>query len=168
MIRDAAETGSTDTVRVAWRLERSPEGTLDFVDSAGLAHPDVDIVKAFPVSDPQGPIAILSADGRELAWIESLSSLPAEPQRVVAEELANREFRPVIESIVSIVVGEPAHWTVLTDRGPCRFSTSQSDAIERRTDGKTIVTDTHGTRYVIPDISKLDRQSRLSLSEVLA
>lgn len=153
---------------VAWRLIRSPEGTLDLVDADGRTHADVDVVKAFPVSAPDGPIAILSAEGRELAWVECLAALPQETRSTLAEELEDRDFRPTIVSIVSIVIGEPAHWSVLTDHGACRFSSSQTDAVERRADGSLLVTDTFGTRYLIPQVSQLDRASRLLLSHFLA
>jgi hypothetical protein len=157
-----------DSEALSWRLVRSPEGTLDLLDATGGSHADIDVVKAFPVSAPEGPIAILSAEGRELAWIESLATLPPEARAVLAEELADREFRPLIESIQSLVIGDPARWSVQTDRGSCRFATAQSDAVERRSDGSLVVTDTYGTRYLIPPGSRLDRQSRLLLARFLA
>jgi hypothetical protein len=156
-----------DTSSIPWRLVRSPPGRLDLVDATGQVHTDIDLVRAFPLSAPEGPVAILSSDGRELAWIESPSTLPPEARRMLADELAERDFRPVIKSILAITLGEPAQWQVLTDRGACRFATSHVDAIERRADGSLVVTDTHGTRFLIPHTSRLDRHSRVLLAGFL-
>lgn len=156
-----------DTPAIPWRLVRSPSGRIDLVDATGEVHADIDVVQAFPLSAPEGPIALTSPDGRELAWIESLAMLPPEPRRILAEELADRDFRPVIESILAIAPGEPAQWTVRTDRGACRFATSHVDAVERRADGSILVTDTHNARFLIPHASRLDRRSRLLLARLL-
>ena len=143
-----------------WRLDRRPDGRLDLVDSAGGIHSDVDVLRAFPLSDPEGPVAIVGADGAELAWIEQRSSLPAAERRLVEGELAVRDFLPVIESVESVTEGEPTHWQVRTDRGPRQFTTANADAIDRRRDGSIVITDTHGIRFLVRDRSGLDARSR--------
>ncbi len=144
----------------AWRLDRRPDGRLDLVDAAGVVHADVDVLRAFPLSDPEGAVAIVGADGAELAWIEQRSSLPADERRLVEAELAVRDFLPVIESVESVTEGEPTHWQVRTDRGPRQFTTANADAIDRRRDGSIVITDTHGIRFLVRDRSGLDARSR--------
>jgi len=144
----------------AWRLDRRPDGRLDLVDAAGAVHADVDVLRAFPLSDPEGAVAIVGADGAELAWIEHRSSLPADERRLVEAELAVRDFLPVIESVESVTEGEPTHWQVLTDRGPRQFTTANADAIDRRRDGSIVITDTHGIRFLVRDRSAIDARSR--------
>jgi hypothetical protein len=52
-----------------WRVERASHGRLDFIDTAGQRYGDVDVLRAFPVSAPAGPVVIVASDGAELAWI---------------------------------------------------------------------------------------------------
>jgi hypothetical protein len=144
----------------SWRLDRRPDGRLDLVDAAGSVHADVDVLRAFPLSDPEGAVAIVGADGAELAWIEQRSSLPAAERRLVEAELAVRDFLPVIESVESVTEGEPTHWQVKTDRGMRQFTTANADAIDRRRDGSIVITDTHGIRFLIRDRSGIDARSR--------
>ena len=97
-----------------WRLVRRPHGHVDFVDGAGKVFSDVDVLRAFPVTAPQGPVAIVSADGDELAWLDSLENLPEALQSSLVAELATREFLPLIERIEAISDDDPpapSWWT---------------------------------------------------------
>jgi hypothetical protein len=155
-----AETTVRAAASAGWVLERHAHGRLAFVSAAGTRHENVDVLRAFPVSAARGPVAIVDAEGGELAWIESLAEV-AEPLRSLVErELAEREFLPVIQRIEAVSEGEPAEWTVATDRGPHRFKVGHVDDVVRQPDGVAFVTDTHGIRYLIPDIDALDGTSR--------
>lgn len=153
-------TESLDPSRPAWRLERRPHERLDFIDADGHTHADVDVLRAFPVSDPAGPVAIVGDNDAELAWIESLASVEPALRRLLEEELAKREFLPTIERILTVSDGEPAEWSVVTDRGPHRFTVGHADDILRLPDGGAVITDTVGLRYAIPSIARLDGRSR--------
>jgi hypothetical protein len=137
-----------------------------FVAADGTRHDDVDVLRAFPVSAAQGPVAIIGADGGELAWIDALAAV-AEPLRTILErELAEREFLPVIERIEAIADSEPAEWTVTTDRGPHRFKVAHADDVVRQPDGAVFITDTDGVRYLVPRFDTLDAESRRLLDSV--
>lgn len=151
---------------LGWRLERHPHGRLDFVDAEGRRHANVDVLRAFPVSAPAGPAAIVAVDGGELAWIESLAALAAPLREILESELAQREFLPVIERIEAIADTEPAEWSVITDRGRHRFKVSHADDVVRQTDGSAFVTDTVGLRYLIPSLAALDSHSRRLLDRL--
>ncbi|NBX28892.1 DUF1854 domain-containing protein [bacterium] len=153
-------TRQTGTSTEGWRLERHAHGRLDFIDCQGLRHANVDVLRAFPVSDPAGPAAIVAVDGGELAWIESLSAVAAPLRTILETELAQREFLPRIERVAAVSDGEPAEWTVVTDRGPHRFKVSHADDFVMQPDGGAFVTDSHGMRYAIPSIAALDPHSR--------
>ena len=56
-----------------WRLERQPDGRLNFIAADGNRHADVDIRRGFPLSAPEGGLAIVAASGVELAWLDSLA-----------------------------------------------------------------------------------------------
>ena len=111
-------------------------------------------------------VAIIGADGGELAWIDALAAV-AEPLRTILErELAEREFLPVIERIEAIADSEPAEWTVSTDRGPHRFKVAHADVVVRQPEGAVFITDTDGVRYLVPRFDTLDAESRRLLDSV--
>lgn len=149
-----------------WTLEHTPDGRLDFVDAAGRRFEGVDVLLAFPLSAPDGPVAIVAGGGGELAWIESRTALAAPLRAVLEEELTQREFLPVIERIEAVADGEPAEWTVVTDRGRHRFKVAHPDDVFRTADGSALVTDTSGMRYRIPSVAALDGRSRRLLDGV--
>lgn len=149
-----------------WRIERHDHGRLDLVDAHGVRHHDVDVLRAFPVTAASGPVAIIAADGGELAWVESLADQPAELRTLLERELAQREFLPVIEHIEAVSDTEPSEWTVVTDRGRHRFKVAHADDIARQTDGGVFITDTFGMRYRIPKESSLDSVSRRLLDKL--
>jgi len=149
-----------EPARRPWRLERKPHGRLDFFDASGHRHVDVDVLRAFPVTAPEGHVAIVAEDGTELAWIDALSDVDPSLRGLLVEELASREFLPVIESIEAVSDGDPAEWTVITDRGPRRFTVSGPDDVDRLADSSAVVVDTFGVRYQIRSVTALDPQSR--------
>lgn len=154
------------TAPEGWRLERHGDGRLDFVDASGRRHHDVDVVRGFPVTDPAGPVAVVAAQGDELVWINAPARLPADVRGLLEEELAQREFLPVIQRIDSVSTNEPAEWRVVTDRGPHRFTVAHPDDVSRRSDGGAFVTDTRGMRYLIRDVAALDHRSRRLLERL--
>lgn len=158
---------TADVGETPWRLERQPNGRLDFLDAQGVRHCDVDVLRPFPLSDPAGPVAVMSHEGKELRWIETPAALPTDLRRIVEEAVEAREFLPVIETIRSIEGEDPSTWDVQTDHGPRQFTTANADAVERNRDGSLFITDTHGIRYSIPDRSRLDFRSRRFLDTTL-
>lgn len=152
---------SADSVLAAagWALARRHDGGLDFVTAAGVCHADVDIRRAFPLSAPEAGVAVVSATGHELAWVESLGAAPEGLRQFLDKELDRREFVPLIERIESISEARPAEWSVVTDRGAHRFSVAHPDDVARRPEG-TFVTDTAGIRYRLAPQDSLDLPSR--------
>lgn len=145
---------------IEWRLERRPHGRLDFIDAQGRVHADVDVLRAFPISDPEGPVAIVGENDVELAWIDALAAVEPTLRAALEAELSRREFLPLVERIEEVSDSEPAEWTVETDRGRRRFKVAHADDVLRLPDGGAVITDTFGVRYTIPSISRLDARSR--------
>ena len=151
----------------SWRLERLPHGQLQFIDATGTVHDQVDVIRAFPVTAAQGPVAIVAADGTELAWIDSLEQAGGVLRTVLEQELAQREFLPVIEQILAVTGGEPTEWSVVTDRGPRRFKVAHGDDVARLPNGSAVVTDTDGIRYRIPSITRLPAAERRMVERIV-
>lgn len=152
----------------AWRLARDDFGRLVFTDADGQLHEGVTPVRAFPISAPDTGIALMSADGHELAWIDSPAALPESLAALIADELAQREFMPEIRAILSVSsFATPSAWQVDTDRGETRFVLEGEENIRRLAGGMLLIADAHGVQYLIRDPKTLDRTSRKLLDRFL-
>lgn len=151
-----------------FRLNRNAFGRLVFVAAAGEVYEDVVPVRAFPIAAPETGLALVSADGLELAWIDSLTDLPADIQTLVAEELASREFMPEIYRIREVSsFATPSTWQVETDRGDAAFVLKGEEDIRRLGAVTLLIADSHGIQFLIRDQQALDRNSRRILDRFL-
>jgi hypothetical protein len=149
-------------------LHHDAWGRLVLTDAEGRQHAGVELVRAFPLSDPRHAIAICDAQGRELVWLADLDALPSPLARQIEEELAKREFVPLIRRILKVSAPvEPSEWEVETDRGRTSFVLDSEDDVHELDEQRALITDTHGIRYLIPDIQQLDAHSRRLLERYL-
>jgi hypothetical protein len=143
-------------------------GRLVLIDADGLRHGDVTPVRAFPTSDPQHWISLVGSEGQELAWIEKLSDLTEATRQILEHEFSDREFAPQIRRIVNVSsMNEPSEWTVETDRGPTCFVLESDSDVRRLSRTRAIIIDSHGTKFAIEDLTKLDYRSRRYLERYL-
>ncbi len=153
---------------VAHRLERDGFGRLVFIDESGTGHVGVVPVQAFPVDAPGENVSLVGADGHELAFIAQLSGLDADTRALVQEEIAQRDFLPVIDRLVGVsTFATPSSWQVQTDRGPTTFVLKGEEDIRRLRNGGLLITDSHGLTYRVIDMRQLDRHSRKLLDRFL-
>jgi hypothetical protein len=151
-----------------FQLDHDDFGKLVLVEADGTRHVGVTPVRGFPISDPQHGLSLLSAEGRELAWIEDLALLPPAARNILETELAQREFLPQIRRILSVSLQtDPCEWEVETDRGQTKFVLKSEDDIRRLDAQRAMVVDAHGVHYLIPDTRALDRHSRQILERYL-
>ncbi|MDD5330104.1 MAG: DUF1854 domain-containing protein [Sulfuricella sp.] len=151
-----------------FRLARNSFGRLVLTGADGEVHDGVLPVHAFPVSAPDEGIALVSADGRELVWIDRLADLPGEIRVVLEEELASREFMPEIHGIRQVSsFATPSTWQVETDRGEVAFVLKGEDDIRRLSSSALLIADSHGIHFLIRDIQALDKASRKLLDRFL-
>ncbi len=149
-------------------LERDPHGLLVLTDRDGTRHEGVLPVRAFPLTDPDSGLALVGPDGRERAWIERLAALPAGPRALIEQELAQREFVPVIERIRSVsTFATPSTWAVDTDRGPTTLVLEAEENIRRLAGSALLITDGQGLLFQVRDRFGLDRASRRLLERFL-
>ncbi len=156
--------GDHGRIRGKIRLERGHSDRLILVDASGRRYPGIEPVRAFPFSDPYHWVSLRDSDGRELVCIENVASLEPQSQAVLHAALARREFVPIIERVKNTSTSSAAcEWEVITDRGPTRFTVNSEDDVRLFSDGRMLITDAQGIRYLIPDAHLLDANSRRAL-----
>lgn len=149
-------------------LRRNSFGRLVLTTADGQTHEGVVAVRAFPIAAADEGISLVGAEGHELAWIPRLDDLPDHLRQLVREELAQREFVPVVRRLVSVsTFATPSHWRVNTDRGDTQFILRGEEDIRRIDRGRLLITDSHGMQYLIPDLYALDAYSRRLLDRFL-
>jgi hypothetical protein len=125
-------------------------------------------VRAFPLQAPEQCVAFMSLEGKEVAWVDELSALPQDTRDLIKQEIASREMMPVIERIVSVsTLSTPSTWEVVTDRGVTQLILKGEEDIRRLTGSTLIITDSHGLRFMLPDMQALDKNSRRILDRFL-
>lgn len=149
-------------------LYRNPAGRLVLTLPNGEIHEGVVPVRAFPISSPDYGLALMSADGKEVAWIDHPAQLPQDVRGLVFEELASRELVPEIERIVSVsTYSTPSTWEVMTDRGATTFTLKGEEDIRRLGPYTMMITDSHGLHFLLRDVLSLDKHSRKLLDRFL-
>jgi hypothetical protein len=151
-----------------FELHRDAHGQLVYTGPDGVPHEAVVPVRAFPLSAPDEGVSIVASNGHELLWIDQLSALPAKLQQALSEELASRDFAPVIQRLVSVsTFATPSIWTVETDRGPTSFSLKSEDDIRRLPNMALLIGSGHGVTFHVRDRMALDKESRRLLERFL-
>lgn len=156
-------------------LSRNDFGKLIYVGADGIPHEGVTPVRAFALTAPDQGLSLVSAEGKELQWIDRFDDLPEDARRLITEELAQREFMPVIARIVSVgSFATPSTWQVETDRGPTELILKSEDDIRRLkgangTSGTSalIIADSNGIHFLIRDRTALDAHSQKILKRFL-
>lgn len=149
-------------------LLRDTLGRLVFTDEAGTPHVDVHAVRAFPITAPNAGISLMDQTGKELCWFTSLAAIPEPDRALILDELAAREFMPVIERIVRVsTYATPSIWQIQTDRGETRLRLNGEENIRRVVGNTLLISDANGVQYLVRDSTKLDKQSRRLLDRFL-
>lgn len=151
-----------------FKLHRNAFGRLVFTDSQGGVHEGIVPVHAFPISAITEGMAVVSADGHELLWIDDMNELPLAARALLEEELASREFIPEIHSIRSVsTFATPSIWEIETNRGRTSLILKGEDDIRRLKQTSFLIADNNGINYLIRDIQLLDKHSRKLLDRFL-
>lgn len=149
-------------------LAREPSGALLLTAADGTQYPGVVPVRAFPLAAPDEGISLVNTDGHEVGWVADLQAVPADLRTLLQEELALRDFIPVITRLVSVSsFGTPSVWTVQTDRGDTSFVLKGEEDIRRLSRNTLLIAGGQGVQYSLPDMGALDRGSRKLLERFL-
>jgi len=153
---------------LAFTLAFDAFGKLVVTLADGTQHVGAVVARAFPIAAPEQSISILSAEGKELAWVERLSDLPANEQDIVTQALQGREFMPEILRLDGVnSFSTPSVWRVQTNRGSTQLVLKGEEDIRRLSASRLIVADAHGVQFLIRDLPSLDRHTRKLLDRFL-
>jgi hypothetical protein len=151
-----------------YTLHRNAWEQLVLVDAEGRRYEGVEVVRAFPISDPNHAISLCDSEGHEILCVEDLAGVRPEFRELLEKELARRDFVPIIRRIVAVSEDvEPCEWYVETDRGPTAFTLDSEDEVHLIDTHQATVVDNHNIRYLIPDVTRLDATSRRILDRYL-
>jgi hypothetical protein len=146
---------------------RDTQGRLIVTDDQGVQYVDVLPARLFPITDPDGWLAICDRQGRELFCIQSMEAVPASLRPIIQEELNRTMFTPMITRITrSVPFGDHVRLFVKTDRGDTDFTVDTED-IYRLSGNRILLKDVNGIRYLIPDWHKMSASSRKILDMYL-
>jgi len=142
------------------RLRAEFEGKQTFLD--------VQIVRTFPLTEPNRYIGILVGRIEDLGVIVEPMELDDESYKIVQAELTRRYFTTIVHRIESMREEFGAtYWTVETDRGRREFVVRHMrDNAHYLSATRLLITDVDGNRFEVPDMSKLDSESYDLLSRV--
>lgn len=159
---------STTATKPAFSLKLDAFGKLVMTLADGTVHAEVLAARAFPIAAPDQSISMLSADGKELAWIDDMQDLPVHERELVVQALQGREFMPEIVRLDSVnSFSTPSIWRVQTNRGPTQLVLKGEEDIRRLSASRLIVADAHGVQFLIRDLPALDRHTRKLLDRFL-
>ena len=142
-------------------LERDSLGRLILIDASGISHIGVYPVRAFPITAPGAGISIMDQSGKELCWFDHVGVIPEAELVLIEEEMAAREFMPVIEKITKVsTFATPSIWDIETDRGPTRIRLKAEEDIRRIAGNTLLIADSNGLQFLIKDATQLDKVSK--------
>jgi hypothetical protein len=141
-------------------LSLDEDGQL-WATAPGTAPLSVFARRAFPLSAPHQFVSLVDEHHFERACFPTLEVLPARAREVLLQALETSEFLPQVRQIQSIdQKATLSRWQVDTDRGPRQFTVDQEDHVRLLEDGRHLVSDSDGMRYLVPRANELDPVSR--------
>lgn len=161
---------SNTPIALGFRLARNPLGRLDYTAADGTRHEGVVPVRAFPIAAPSEGISIVSTEGKELAWIDHLDQLAANERALIDDELASREFVPVIHKLLHVsTFSTPSTWDLETDRGPTQLVLKGEEDIRRLPGNRAslLITSGHGIVFLVRDLLAMDKHSKKLMERFL-
>lgn len=148
-------------------FEAGPDGEL-VATAGGVRYADVKPTRTHPLSDPDRYVSLAgTVDGKsaEFGVLRALSALDPAARKLVDDALARRYLGATI-LIIHRIREEMGfmYWDVTTDRGARQLVVprwTQANVAETGSRGEgRVVLDVWGNRALIPDVSRLDENSR--------
>jgi hypothetical protein len=134
-----------------------------------ISYLDVEVIRLFPLSDPDGYLSVHDKDGTEIGILVRLAELDEENRSLILERLERRYLMPIVKRVINVDdrFGN-IEWEVETDRGKRKFTMRNlRENITPLTPYRCLLSDVDGNRYDVRDLRQLDLTSRDYLSRYL-
>jgi hypothetical protein len=145
-------------------VRRNERGQIELHLAEGRSYTDIRVIPAFPISRPNRFVYFLDPEGNELGLLEEPRRLDRESRDLVLAQADQAYFMPRITRIADVEERPGsglARWDVDTDRGPNTFEVvSRSESVWYVGKNRLVIRDADGNRYLIEDLSALDKRSR--------
>lgn len=117
--------------------------------------------RAFPYERPDEFVSVQDEEGREYGIIKNLADFDGEDRAIIDEALHRKYFCPEIKKINKLEEQFGySLWEIETDVGTLEISLKDTfGSIIRISDTYLVIVDVSGNRYILPDVSALDRKS---------
>jgi hypothetical protein len=148
-------------------LFREFDGSLTAV-VGGRTRPNVKIVRAAPLSDPNRYISVVDANGEEVCMINDPLALDEQARHILHEELERQSVTLAVRRINALHV-EPgiSYLDIDTDRGPRDVVLRDAGETVRFFGKRLLLVDVDGNRFEIPDVPGLDTRSAKLIRRML-
>jgi len=150
-----------ETARLS--LARDDDGDLWAIDRARALGTRARVTprRCFPLTHPEGFVCLVDERGQDRACVADPNALPEDARQILSTALARSEFLPRVTRIERVLhEATRSEWSVVTDRGSRTFIVEQEDHIRRLEDGRHVITDSFGMRFLVPAPENLDSHSR--------
>ncbi|MEJ5297001.1 MAG: DUF1854 domain-containing protein [Armatimonadota bacterium] len=143
-------------------------------DSLGItvgdrSYPQVEARRAFPLTRKNEYITFFDMNENEIGMLRDIRSLPIEARQLLEAELEQRYFTARIRRVRSCKEEFGVfRLDVETDKGRREFHLRNlRDNVLRLPRNRIILTDIHGNRFEIRDVSRLDPRSLASIAKII-
>jgi hypothetical protein len=151
------------------RLFRDGSGRLRLTIEGDRSFVEAKVVRAFPLSDDQHYLGFLDGKDRVIGLVAQPAGFDEETRLTIESELRRRYFTPTITRVyeASEEFGS-VYCDVETDHGRRQFvAHGFRDTLQELSDGRLLLADVDGNRYIIKDWQHLDPRSKRLLERLV-
>lgn len=152
------------------RIERAPQShQVRMVIEEECCFLDVGFARAFPFSDANRYINVMSSESKEIGMFRDLKGMDSHSRQILEEELDRRYFIPLISRVYSLKEEfGMLSWDVETDRGRRKFYVRNwRDNVHELSAVRYLIVAVDGNRYEIRNIDQLDTESKAQLERLV-
>ncbi|MCJ7750089.1 MAG: DUF1854 domain-containing protein [Armatimonadetes bacterium] len=146
------------------QFRQNDDGLVEAVLGDGSVHAGIRVAPAFPITRPNSFLYLFDSDKKELGLLVDPRRLDRESRDILLAQADQAYFMPHITRIIRVEERMGlgiAQWEVETDRGYSAFEVvSRSESVWFVGRDRIVIRDADGNRYLIEDMSLLDKRSR--------
>lgn len=160
---EALDIGLMDTDKAEFYVT---EGGFTGLKYGGEDYPHIVLRRSLPVREPMKYISVADHENKEIGIIRAVDDLKGEQREIVVNELDNRYYAPRVLEVVSVKDKLGYVYVEMRVQNKNEKAHSKSCAVKdvnrnirMLSENSLIIFDVDGNRYIVDDISKLDKHS---------